>query len=126
MSYDEDYFGSTPLNGLPFWRPHPLMNVPPREFTPRRRQPNARSVAIQRAKKATAKKSKSPPRKSTAKWTKGRKLAQKKCAPDSYRVFKPNAKTLITRCCPPTEWMPRKKKCKVPLRPHLKRVPKKR
>lgn len=77
-----------------------------------------------RTKKKTPRTKKKTPRASL--WTPGRKLAQKKCARNSFRTVKPNAKTLITLCCPPGKWMPRKKKCRVPLRPHLKRVPRKR
>lgn len=75
-------------------------------------------------KRFVAKKTKRKPaaKKKTSLWTKGRKLRQKKCARGSYRTRKPNANTLITLCCPPGQWMPRKKKCKVSLAPHLKRT----
>ena len=66
--------------------------------------------------------------KSKAKWTKGRKLAQKRCARKSYLTIKPNAGTLLTLCCPPSKWHPRRKrkKCEGGLKKHLKRVPSKR
>lgn len=69
-----------------------------------------------------------PKRKSTAKWTKGRKLAQKKCARNSFLSIKQGPAKLLTLCCPPKKWHPRRKKnkCEGGLKKHLLRVPKKR
>lgn len=65
-------------------------------------------MAKQRAKKTTS---------SYRTWP-SRKLAQKRCARNSHRIVSPNTTTRIMVCCPPGQWMPRKKRCKVGLRAH--------
>ena len=68
--------------------------------------------------------------KSRAKWTKGRKLAVKKCARNGAFFSKKSAdqKKLTTYCCPAGKWSPRRKKKRWEggLKPHLLRTPKKR
>lgn len=93
-------------------------------------QQEARTRSVP-TKRFVARKAKTPRRKPVTKkkvslWTQGRKLRQKKCARGSYRTVKPNKNTLITLCCPPGQWMPRKKKCKKSLQPHLRRTLRKR
>ncbi len=50
-----------------------------------------------------------------------KKLAQKKCAKGSLRIITPKGRpdVRITVCCPPGQWMEKKKKCRVGLKPHL-------